>query len=217
MLSFLRRGDVERTNDANNNPVIYEHGTSSVLYHPPGSKASMTHTIPPTSAENGVSVIQPPFHFHLWQSETFTVQSGVGHFFRGRDPHVWKILSAEPGTEQSATVGLRTYHRFENASKSENLVVDIGFDPDNYEAEQRFFRNFFGYLNDCKRVKKEPSLFQLIVFLHNNDTPLALPLPNDTLGIWVSVIFMLFVSFCGRWILGYKATYPEYYQRRKSV
>ncbi|KAJ4178685.1 hypothetical protein NW767_014813 [Fusarium falciforme] len=217
MLSFLRRGDVERTNDANNNPVIYEHGTSSVLYHPPNSKAAMTHTIPPTSIHNGVSVIQPPFHFHVYQTETFTVQSGVGHFFRGIDPHVWKILSAKPGAEKSATVGSCIYHRFENASKTENLVIDIGFDPDNYEEEQRFFRNFFGYLNDCKRIKKEPSFFQLIVFLHSNNTPLALPAPNHTLGIWMRMVFMFFASFWGRWILGYRTTYSEYYQPRKSI
>ncbi|KAK9434724.1 Cupin, RmlC-type [Metarhizium brunneum] len=217
MLSFLRRGDVERTNSADNNPVMYEGGTSSVLFHPPNSKSAMTHTIPPTSAENGTSIVQPPFHYHVYQAETFRVQSGIGHFFHGIDAGVWKVLSAEPGAESTATVGPCTYHRFENASKTEDLVVDIQLDPENYEGEQRFFRNFFGYLNDCKRANKTPSFFQLMVILHSADTPLALPLPSHGLGVLVSRLFLIIVAFWGRWIMGYKSTYPEYYQPRKSI
>lgn len=35
MLSFLRAGDVARTQSSSHNPVRYDSGRSSVLFHPP--------------------------------------------------------------------------------------------------------------------------------------------------------------------------------------
>lgn len=95
--------------------------------------------------------------------------------------------------------------------------MDVQLDPKDNDSEQRFFRNFFGYLDDCKNHKVAPSLFQLIVFLHQADTPLALPLPNEWLGIWASRLFLIIMAFLGRWVLGYKTTYPEYYIEKKSM
>lgn len=95
-------------------------------------------------------------------------------------------------------------------------MVDIHLTPESYENEQRFFRNFFGYLDDCKKAKMEPSLFQLLVFLHSADTPLALPLPNEWLGTIVSRIFLILVAYFGRYVLGYQDSYPEYYEEGKS-
>lgn len=93
-------------------------------------------------------------------------------------------------------------------------------DPEDYEIEERFFRNFFSYLNDCKRAKQAPSIFQLFVFLHSADTPLAIPLPNvplaEFVGIYLSWVLMIAVAFVGRFILGYKPSYPEYYSGTKS-
>lgn len=94
--------------------------------------------------------------------------------------------------------------------------MDIHLTPEDYENEQRFFRNFFGYLDDCKKSKTEPSLFQLLVFLHSADTPLALPLPTEWLGRIVSRIFLIVVASWGRFMLGYKDNYPEYYEAGKS-
>ncbi|EXJ65516.1 hypothetical protein A1O7_01857 [Cladophialophora yegresii CBS 114405] len=108
------------------------------------------------------------------------------------------------------------YHKFENASKTQSLVVDVQLDPGDYEAEQRFFRNFFGYLDDCRKAKMEPSPFQLFVFLHAADTPVALPLPNEWLGVIVSWVFLTVMASVGRWVLGYQASYPEYYDERKT-
>lgn len=56
-----------------------------------------------------------------------------------------------------------------------------------------------------------------MVFLHEADTPLALPLPYEGLGVWVSWLFLIVVAFVGRQVLGYRATYPEYYAEKKST
>jgi len=91
--------------------------------------------------------------------------------------------------------------------------MNIQLDPEDYENESRFFRNFFGYLDDCKQSKTAPSIFQLFVFLHSADTPLAVPMPFglEGVGIWVSWVLMIVVAFIGREILGYQSSYSEYY------
>jgi len=175
----------------------------------------MTHTLPPTLKGNEPTIIQPPFHYHIHQSERFYIQSGKGKFFKGLDPSGF-YLSGDGQHPRTAIIPAGRYHRFENASQSENLVVDIQLDPESYENEQRFFRNFFGYLDDCKNAGQAPSLFQLMVFLHSADTPLALPLPFEWLGVLVSRIFLIVMAWVGRWILGYQTNYVEYYDAGKG-
>lgn len=96
--------------------------------------------------------------------------------------------------------------------------MDIQLDPEDYENEQRFFRNFFGYLDDCKRTRTSPSVFQLFVFLHSADTPLAMPMPFglEGVGVWLSWILMVVVAYLGRYVLGYQQSYAEYYEKGKK-
>lgn len=214
MLSFLRGANPPRTNNASNNPVMYEGGTSSVLYHKPDDPYIMTHTLPPVD-DSGPSIVQPPFHYHIHQSERFNVHSGSGLFFMGLSPKPFATLSRD---KPHAFIPAGRYHRFENTSRTEPLVLDIELDPQNHEGEQSFFRNFFGYLDDCKKHKAAPSIFQLMVFLHAADTPLALPMPFglETLGVYVSRVFLIVMASVG-WLLGYKTSYPEYYQEKKNL
>lgn len=184
-------------------------------FHSPGSKFIMTHTLPPTTPNNGVSIIEPPFHYHIYQSEHFNVRSGIGNFYQGLDKKPFAVLSSS-SDKKTASITAGRYHRFENASHEEDLVVDIQLDPEDYESEQRFFRNFFGYLDDCKKSKTTPSLFQLMVFLHSADTPLALPLLNEKLGVYISWLFTMLVAYYGRYVLGYQPSYQEYYEEKKG-
>lgn len=223
MLSFLRGTSPPRTNNAANNPILYENGRSSVTFRKPGSDYLMTHVIPPADNKDdgGVSIITPPFHYHLHQDEYFRVQKGTGHFYLGVDPTPFAVLSSSSDINKRTTTTTTTiprgrYHRFENASPAEDLVVDIHLAPEAYEAEQRFFRNFFGYLDDCKRARATPSVFQLFVFLESADTPLAVPLPWEGLGKVVSRILLTTVAFWGKWVLGYRDSYAEYYEEGKS-
>ncbi|KAL6912600.1 hypothetical protein FSST1_010360 [Fusarium sambucinum] len=216
MLSFLRSAQPPRTNNARNNPITYDSGRSSVKFDKPNSDYIMTHRIPPTTKEHGVSIVAPPFHYHIHQDEYFNVQSGIGHFYRGISKEPFAVLSDEPGGQRKASIKAGRYHRFENASETEDLVVDIQLAPESYENEQRFFRNFFGYLDDCREARKPPSFFQLMVFLHDGDTPLAVPMPWEWLGKIASRLLLWSAAFWGRFILGYKTTYPEYYEETKS-
>ncbi|KAF7186582.1 hypothetical protein HII31_12140 [Pseudocercospora fuligena] len=190
-LSFLQAPHPPKLHQADKDLTIYENNTSSVQYHSKGSKYMMTHTIPPTDPKEA-------------------------HLFFGLDTKPSVVLSSNPGSKTSATLGPKRYHRFENASKTETLKINIQLDPEDYENEQRFFRNFFGYLNDCKRAKVSPSIFQLFVFLHSADTPLAIPLPGfipgaEFIGVYLSWVLLIAVAYVGRFVLGYKQSYPEYY------
>lgn len=218
MLSFLRAPHPPKTHQAGKDLTIYEHGASSVQYHPKGSKYIMTHILPPMNPKEGPSIVQPPFHYHIYQTEHFRVMRGTAHMFFGLDSAPTVVLRSQEGGQTSATLGPRRYHRFENASSTEELEIAIRLDPDDYENESRFFRNFFGYLDDCKRAKQAPSIFQLFVFLHSADTPLAIPMPLglETVGVYLSWLLLIVVAYLGRFVLGCKTSYPEYYESDKS-
>ncbi|KAJ4420645.1 hypothetical protein N0V82_004210 [Gnomoniopsis sp. IMI 355080] len=216
MLSFLRGVGPVRTHSAAKNPIYYDGGRSSVTFREPNSEYCMTHAIPPETDDHSLPVLTPPFHYHMYQDEHFRVRQGVGNFYCGLGSSPAAILTGGGGKQSTTTIKAGRYHRFENASKTEDLVVDIRLTPESYESEQRFFRNFFGYLDDCNKARTAPSFFQLLVFLHSADTPLAVPLPWESIGRIASRMLLTVAAFWGRWILGYRDTYPEYYEEGKS-
>jgi mannose-6-phosphate isomerase-like protein (cupin superfamily) len=209
MLSILRGAEPVRRNTASQNPVYYENNTSSQQFHPTGSKYFTTHRIPSKK-----SMFNPPLHLHLYQTELFTVRSGKGiwHLPTHADPAKRKT-TLTAGQDIWLPAGI--FHRFENPSEDEELVVDIRIEPPTapWGIEERFFRNFFGYLEDCTRSGVSPSIFQLELFLHTVDGPIAIPVPGpDSLKWWASRIFCLILGVViGEWLLGYKRSYPEYY------
>ena len=180
----------------------------------------MTHRLPPQSPKNPTSMLQPPFHFHIHQTEHFSLRSGTAHFYLGLSPLPFTTLSLLPSAPKTAFIPAGHYHRFKNASDTEELVIDIQLSPEAYEDEQRFFRNFFGYLEDCRKGRVEPSLFQLLVFLHAADTPLAVPVPwllgGELAGRLVSRVILVVGAVWGRWVLGYRGSYGEYYEEGKG-
>ncbi|KAL9051192.1 MAG: hypothetical protein Q9162_006170 [Coniocarpon cinnabarinum] len=220
MLCFLRAPHPPRAFTANSPTLTYEDGAASLRWNGPDQKYAMTHTLPPRNVNVSApaSLVQPPLHYHIYQTEHFHVSSGTGNFFIGLDREPTHVLGST-GVKSAASVSNGRYHRFENASTTEPLVVDIRLDPQDYENEQRFFRNFFGYLDDCRKAKAAPSLFQLMVFLNAADTPLALPVPLKTLetnvGVWMSRGFMVGMAMIGR-SMGYQESYREYYEPSRS-
>ena len=80
MLSFLSGALPPRTNLASENPIAFEDGRSSVHFQAPKPEYAMTPTIPPTTPERGASLVQPPSHYHVSQTEHVCVISGEGTF-----------------------------------------------------------------------------------------------------------------------------------------
>lgn len=209
MLSFMRGSNPPRRQSASQAKIFYEDGKSWQEFFPAGSEYACRHSIPPGS------FFQPPPHLHLFQSERFRAVAGVGvwHQPGHPDPAARRTVMRAGDPPNFLPAGLA--HHFENASADETLVVDIGLDPESpaHEVEARFFRNFFGYLDDCRVHGSAPSLFQLELFLWSADTPLAIPVPGPNwLKYYVSRAVTFVLGPCiGGALLGYKTTYPEYY------
>ena len=64
----------------------------------------------------------------------------------------------------------------------------------------------------------EPSLFQLLRFLHDVSGPLAVPMPLAMPAFVGRKISwgLVYVGgiFVGEWLLGYKGSYDEYYKKQ---
>jgi hypothetical protein len=215
MFSFLRGATPPRRHTANMATVEYEDGISSQTFHGPQAPYFVSHYIP-----NNKSFFNPPMHMHLFQTEDFLVEQGTGIWYQPTAANPAHRRIVKTAGDPPIHLPRGTYHRFENAADTEPLVVHIRVDPagNNAVKEEQFFRNFFGYLEDCRTDRSQPSIFQLELFLHTIDGPLAIPCPGpDSVKWWVSRIMMLLLGVVvGEWLLGYKRTYPEYYSGKDT-
>ncbi|KAH6874683.1 hypothetical protein B0T10DRAFT_532824 [Thelonectria olida] len=198
--------------------IVYEDGASSLEFRKSSESEYLIRNMHPPFDKKNPSIVTPPFHIHIHQTEHFRIVSGTCHLFKDTADKPWKTLSAkDPDAPKTASIPPKTYHTINNASETEPLVIDVSLTPEDVEAEERFFRNFFGYLDDCRKAGQQPSLFQMFVFLRSSDTPLALPIAPTWLGLAASQTFMHAMGFFGTWVLGYKTSYEEYYRERKTI
>ncbi|KAI5467249.1 hypothetical protein BGZ63DRAFT_430665 [Mariannaea sp. PMI_226] len=218
MLSFLRAPLPPKTNRADASEIIYEDGASALEFRQSSpSDYLIRNTHPPFNKEKP-SIMVPPFHFHIYQTEHFRIVSGSCHIFKDTADKPWKSLSADdPDGLKTASIPPNTYHTINNASTTEPLTLDVSLTPEDVEGEERFFRNFFGYLDDCRKAGQQPSVFQLMVFLRGSNTPLGLPIGPSWLGIAASKTFMHVMGMIGKWVFGYQESYDEYYRNKKAL
>lgn len=91
-------------------------------------------------------------------------------------------------------------------------MISAKYTPDDLEMEERFFRNVFGYFDDCRKAAVSPSIFQLCKFLDDAYMPIAVTPGPEWIAKWADWAFMVVMGrYVGGWVLGYQATYPEYY------
>lgn len=209
MLSFLRQ-NTPRTFTAHLNPIKYENGRAQQHFHDTASQYMVTDIMPATTLEHGRSFFNPPLHFHLYQTEDFEVISGVGRWYLDGNATL-------AGKGNKIHIPKAAFHRFENASETgEDLVVSFRLDDQDFVAEERFFRNFFGYIDDCSKHGHDPSFFQICLFLYTINAPFVLPglgQRSTWIGRQVSwVAMVLFGLAIGQGLLGYRQSYAEYYQ-----
>jgi mannose-6-phosphate isomerase-like protein (cupin superfamily) len=148
MLSLLAQR-TPRTTTATLNPIPYEDGRTIQHFFSPSAKYMVRDTVPPTTALHGRSMFNPPMHFHMYQTEEFQVVAGKARFFLDGETHL-------RGAGEIQFIPKNAYHCFETASdgdEAQDLVIDFRLDEQDWAMEESFFRNFFGYLEDCRKAK----------------------------------------------------------------
>lgn len=146
-LSVLRGQMPVRSSTAHLARIPMEDGASYVEFHQDGDYFT-THYIP-----NSKSMLNPPTHLHLYQTEDFKVIEGKGIWYLPTRNQEHTMVAGDPPNHLPAGV----FHRFQNPSEDTPLKVSLRIDPDNDKVnrmtEERFFRNFFSYLDDCRKQK----------------------------------------------------------------
>ena len=115
---------------------------------------------------------------------------------------------------ESITILPGQHHTFVNPSETEPLVVSTGLDPVERERDEAFFRNLYSYLDDCRTAEREPHVAQLMLFLYFFDCYPALPGPKVVARPLSQMLVFLVGIVVGKWLLGFRESYSEYYQRK---
>ncbi|KAI9892439.1 MAG: hypothetical protein M1814_001396 [Vezdaea aestivalis] len=207
MLSILTKPQ-KRTNTAAQTTVFLDNGAASLTFHSDEANEDylMTASIPP----NPSSAVNPPYHFHKRFSETFAISKGELEFLVDGN-----IITIPAG--KSITVNPYQSHSWKNTSTTE-VVVSLRFDDtDQWKGEERFFRNVYGYIEDCNRAARKagsptPSInpIQLTAMVYESDTTLTFPGPKAIMQPLGTALTWFMGVFLAKWVLGYKYTYPEY-------
>lgn len=199
---------VPRTNVASQNVIKYEDGRGVLEFFTPSSPWLGRQVTPHDNKwKNGTpSFMAPISHFHLLQEEKFRVESGSGYWIMGG-----KRIKLVQGEE--IIIPRCVGHRFESTNEdNEPLVILWRYDAQYWEMEERFFRNALTYMDDCRQIGVEPSIFQLCVFLADCWMPGdIIPCPGGHyVRCAVNAVFMWVMAAIGL-LLGYKRSYIEYY------
>ncbi|KAK4057890.1 hypothetical protein OIO90_001109 [Microbotryomycetes sp. JL221] len=139
----------------------------------------------------------PPMHIHLHQTEKFLVKEGtLTYSINGKQG------ALKAGEEISTPVAQP--HTFWNASEIEPLHVHVTIEGGglNRGFDERFARNFYGYLNSVAAQGRKPSVLQLLVFLYHADVVLA--------DVPFGKAFNYIGYLVGEKLLGMKPSYKEF-------
>ena len=205
MLSFLA-STPKRHPQSHLRTITTEDGHTTVQFFP---QPTSTDTTPATHAMRtrlppGTTIHSPPYHWHKYQIESFTIEKGC---MRATVNGTTQLIPAG----NTVTIEPGVYHTFANASALEELVVLTGLDPLERERDEAFFRNLYCYLDDCRKAEMRPSVFQVCLWLHMFDCYLALPGPREVSMMCSEWLVWILGVLVGSWLLGYQISYPEYY------
>ncbi|KAH8924714.1 hypothetical protein BT69DRAFT_55366 [Atractiella rhizophila] len=199
MLGF---SNFKRSTTAHSSKLTVFGGSRSVEWFKEGNYTVLRETIK-CSAWGEKDKHNPPYHLHKFQHETFRIVRGTAGFkLNGQ-----KMTKTEQDGE--IVIPAMARHTFWNDSPEEDMVVDIWVDPEENGFDERFLRNLYSYFQDCEQSIVQPSLFQVLLFLHSADVLLADP------PLWIAKGMNVVVGvLIGEWLLGYRRTYPEYYDAK---
>ncbi|KAJ7575811.1 hypothetical protein C8J56DRAFT_974663 [Mycena floridula] len=166
-----------------------------------GRASTATRTFPFWLVVTATSLVIPaPYHWHIYQTETFHVQSGVLCY--DLDGKEGKLTAGE-----KCTILPHQYHTFwsdPDAGVDLDVHITVSGGP-NSGFDDTFIHNFYGYLSSVTMQGLKPNLFQMLAFLDHADVVLVdFPLwsgrlANVFLGRWI-----------GRGLGGYDVEYKVF-------
>ena len=204
---------VIRTRTAHLKRVYYEDGRSWAEASLDGW--STTQCVPPNGKH---TFMNPVLHRHTYQVEFFEVLSGQGMWTLHKGGWLRdEVQQIHLKAGDKITIPKAAAHRFENTSGDENLVIRASYNPEDFALEEQFFRNVFGYFDDCRKAGVDASLFQASRYAYTMAMPICISPGPEWIAKWVDHgMLVLFGKVVGHWILGYPASYPEYFDNTKS-
>jgi mannose-6-phosphate isomerase-like protein (cupin superfamily) len=129
----------------------------------------------------------PPFHFHTYQVEQFTVEQGLMAYYLHNNSVVHYAKKGE-----TVTVTPGWHHTFWSESKNEDLIVYIELFPGG--KSRSFFENFVGLMNETPN-----DILSTLYTLYAGDNR-AVGLPEIVNRIIIGIAKLV----------GKKPFYPEY-------
>ncbi|KAG8167418.1 hypothetical protein KVR01_003107 [Diaporthe batatas] len=211
MLSFLARR-VPRTPISHLESMTLDGGRSTAEFRPPTDRYLVLNRLPRAASDReaaqlglphagATSSLAPPLHRHLWQDEIFHVIKGTARFTLGtsRSPSTTERLAS---AGEVVVIPRRAAHTFCNASEDEELVLEFVLDPASRDADEAYFPGV------------KPSVFQALLFMHRGGVARALPGPDGISIVLGMLLNYVGGAFIGKWLLGYSASYHEYYRPR---
>ncbi|KAF2152401.1 hypothetical protein K461DRAFT_146181 [Myriangium duriaei CBS 260.36] len=167
------------------------------------------------SVPDDKNVLIPPPHWHWYQDEYFHIRQG--RYLFTLEGKTFPVSASDP---QPVRIPATARHTFKvDPTHQGPCTIEISTDTSPLQdgkadvagASERFFRCIYSYLDDCHSQKVAPSLPQLLLMLHDAEISLAFPGPAWLMR-WVSWGFGLVIGKgVGQYLLGYRSTYPEYY------
>ena len=213
--SFNRsKHDLVRTKITHLSRVYFEDGRSWMESNVDGWVT--TQSVPPVGIP---SFMNPILHRHSRQEEYFVVVSGVGMWTLHR-PTGWlsddiELIHLKAGDK--LTIPQWAAHKFENTSTTEDLVIRAYYSREDIYVEDRFFRNTLTYFDDCRKAGVQASLFQAAKFVDDMHITMCVCPGPEWFAKWVDLVFTMVIgTVIGGWLLGYKTSYPEYFDDRKA-
>ena len=154
----------------------------------------------PHSGVGRQSTATPPYHYHLYQTETFDVKEGT---------LCYVIDGKEGKLEAGQMTSIPPYrpHTFWNdPSTGTDLHVHITVQGGPHEGfSEDFVHNFYGYLSSRVMAGKSPNPFQMLRFLDDADVVLA----DIPLGL--GRFFNLLIGrIIGGWLMSIPARYKVF-------
>lgn len=199
----------KRTNFAHDETILFDAGRGKLGFAPSAGYFGMQETPHDNRWSDGTPSFLPPVsHYHLLQQETFHVVQGSG---------LWVLNGKATRLTKGDTIKIpaRSPHRFESIPNEaqEPLVVWHKYDPGYWEMEEKFTRNMLCYMWDCKQAGMEPSILQICVFVADAwiaAEVLKVPGGGGPLVCLINSLVTWLAAAIGL-LLGYKKSYPEYY------